>query len=264
MTSGAFRLAFVPGVMPAKWVRIWSERRPDLPLQLVPVSLIDSIASLKAAEADAAFVRLPVNDPELSVIPLWTEVSVVVLPKDHDLTAADELVPSDLADEFLIRSADDPLLWDEAPGKPSSLEPPHSAGDVMEWVASGVGVSVVPMSLARLHHRKDLVYVPIAQSPVSQIGLAWVSDRMSDDVDDMIGIVRGRTANSSRGRSREDAAAADAPSSGKKKAEKKPQRAASAEEKRLADKKAAAARKQASAAQSRRRTGSRRQQRPGK
>ena len=33
--------------------------------------------------------------------------------------------------------------------------------------AAGVGLLVVPQSLARLHHRRDLTYVPLAGAPAS-------------------------------------------------------------------------------------------------
>jgi hypothetical protein len=40
----------------------------------------------------------------------------------------------------------------------------------------------------------------VTDAPTSSVGLAWVRDRHTDLVEEMIGIVRGRTANSTRGR----------------------------------------------------------------
>jgi hypothetical protein len=70
----------------------------------------------------------------------------------------------------------------------------------VELVAAGIGVVVVPQSLARLHHRKDLTYRPVTGVPESRIALSWPEDATTDMVEDFIGIVRGRTVNSSRGR----------------------------------------------------------------
>ena len=56
----------------------------------------------------------------------------------------------------------------------------------------------VPMSLARLHQRKDAGYRPLLDAPTSSVGLAWLRDRTTEDVETFIGIVRGRTVNSSR------------------------------------------------------------------
>jgi hypothetical protein len=54
------------------------------------------------------------------------------------------------------------------------------------------------MSLARLHHRRDVEYRPLRGGPLSAVALAWPRDRDSDDIQTFVGIVRGRTANSSR------------------------------------------------------------------
>ncbi|NKZ91526.1 LysR family transcriptional regulator [Rhodococcus hoagii] len=197
--SRSFRLAYVPGVVPAKWVRIWGERVTDTPLELVAVDAADATAALRGHRADAALLRLPIDRDGLSVIALYEEVPVVVVPKDHVFTAADEVDLADLAEELVLDPLDTPLAWDALPGRPAQ-DRPATTGDAIELVAAGVGVVTVPMSLARLHHRKDLTYRPIAHGPASQVALSWVEDRTTDLVEEFIGIVRGRTANSSRGR----------------------------------------------------------------
>jgi hypothetical protein len=63
----------------------------------------------------------------------------------------------------------------------------------------GTGLLVVPQSLARLHHRKDLTYRPLTDAPESQVALIWPEDDPSELVEQFIGIVRGRTVNSTRG-----------------------------------------------------------------
>jgi hypothetical protein len=54
------------------------------------------------------------------------------------------------------------------------------------------------MSVARLHHRKDLTYRIVADLPPTTVGLAWRIDDEDERVQTFIGIVRGRTARSSR------------------------------------------------------------------
>ncbi|MBD9735125.1 LysR family transcriptional regulator, partial [Streptomyces sp. H28] len=53
---------------------------------------------------------------------------------------------------------------------------------------------------ARLTHRTDLTHRPLTGAPEARVALAWPEDATTDLVDDFIGIVRGRTANSTRGR----------------------------------------------------------------
>ncbi|MFE0173112.1 LysR family substrate-binding domain-containing protein [Streptomyces sp. NPDC059002] len=197
--SPSFRLAYVPGVTPAKWVRIWNERLPDVPLTLHAVSAADAPDVLRAGGADAGFVRLPIDRTDLSAIPLYTETTVVIVPKDHAVAAVEEVSPEDLADEIVFHPLDDVLEWEKRPGLPA-LERPATTADAVELVAAGVGLLVAPQSLARLHHRKDLTYRTVAGAPESRVALSWPEEATTDLVEDFIGIVRGRTVNSSRGR----------------------------------------------------------------
>lgn len=193
------RLAIAPGVTPGKWVAMWRERRPDVALELVHVSAIDGGDVLRSGAADAGLVRLPVDRTGLCVIPLYTEVPVVVVPADHEITAFADVAIADLADEIVLHPLDDLLAWEHLPGTPA-VERPATTGDAVELVAAGIGVLVVPQSLARLHHRRDVTYRPVTDGPGSQVALAWVEERTTDLVEELVGIVRGRTARSSRGR----------------------------------------------------------------
>jgi DNA-binding transcriptional LysR family regulator len=71
--------------------------------------------------------------------------------------------------------------------------------EAVDVVASGSGVVVLPQSLARLHHRKDVVHRPVLGVPATTIGLAWLVENDDPRVQTFIGIVRGRTERSSRG-----------------------------------------------------------------
>jgi DNA-binding transcriptional LysR family regulator len=188
----AFRLAVVPGVTVDKWARVWSERLPDVRLQVVPVE----VATPVPADVDAGLLRLPVDQDTFHAIPLYTETTVVVVQREHLLAAADELTVADLADETLLVPLDDVLA---TPG-PAAADRPATTAAAVELVAAGVGVLVVPQSLARLHHRRDLTYRVVTDAPTSSVALVWARDRQTDLVEEMIGIVRGRTANSTRGR----------------------------------------------------------------
>ena len=205
-----FRLVVVPGVIVDKWSRAWSERVPAAALELVPAEAADAIAML-TAKADAGLVRMPVDRTAYQAIPLYTETTVAVFPRDHLLAATDEVTLADLVDETLLSPRDDVLDWADVPGRadvPGSADAPDRAdlrerpaatAAAVELVAAGGGVLVVPQSLARLHHRRDLTYRTVGDAPTSTVGLAWATDRHTDLVEQMIGIVRGRTANSTRG-----------------------------------------------------------------
>lgn len=192
-----FRLGAVAGATPGKWIDAWKTRMPRVPLELVPVEAREQRAAIGAV--DAAIVRLPLDDvDELHVIPLYDEVPVVVASVDSHLMAATELTADDLAGEVLITPLDDVLGPLALPTVTPAFAPPATTADAIATVATGVGIVVVPMSLARLHHRKDVDYRPLVDGPVSPVALTWRREATTDDIETFIGIVRGRTANSSR------------------------------------------------------------------
>jgi DNA-binding transcriptional LysR family regulator len=195
----SFTLAYVPGVTPAKWVRIWNERVPEVPLTLIQVPAAEAASMVRDHGADAVLLRLPTDRTGLHAIPVYTETTVVVIPKDHLFAAADEMSAEDLADETVLHPLDDTLDWEQPPGRPA-IERPATTADAVELVAAGVGLLVVPQSLARLYHRRDLTYRPISDVPESPVALSWLQEETTDLMEQFIGIVRGRTVNSTRGR----------------------------------------------------------------
>lgn len=176
-----FRVAIVAGVTPDKWVRRWRERFPEHPIEVSLVEEADQTAVLHDGRAQMSFVRMPVDRDGLHLIPLWSEVPVVVLARDHPLAEFDELDRADLADDLVLE------------GLPAKV--------AVETVAAGTGIVFLPMSVARLHQRKDVRAVPVPELDETQVGLAWRVDDEDPLVEEFIGIVRGRTERSSRGSS---------------------------------------------------------------
>jgi DNA-binding transcriptional LysR family regulator len=211
-----FRLGYVPGVTPGKWARIWAERRPHDPLELVPATTEEAVNLVRTGAVDAGVVRLPIDRTGLHAIPLYTETTVAVVPKEHLLTAVEEAGVEDLADEIVLRPQDDALDWPgDRPGRSAEFEPATTA-ESFELVAAGVGLLVVPQSLARLHHRRDLTYRPLTDAPGSGVVLTWPDAENSDLMEEFIGVVRGRTVNSSRTPRREGTPAPGTPAPAKK------------------------------------------------
>ncbi|MDM7830322.1 LysR family transcriptional regulator substrate-binding protein [Cellulomonas edaphi] len=217
-----FRILLVPGVNPDRWLRVWAERLSDVPATLVHAEPADAVARLRAGDADVALVRLPVDREGLAAIPLYEETTVVVVPKDHVVTVVDEVPVADLADETLVVPGDDLLAWAQAPGTRFAGGEVPTTADAIDLVAAGVGIVLLPQSVARLHQRRGLVAIPVPEAPTTSVALVWPEDRYDDLVEEFIGIVRGRKANSSRGRG------APAPAPKQEKTTKKPRPAAAA------------------------------------
>jgi DNA-binding transcriptional LysR family regulator len=194
----SFTLGFVPGATPAKWARVWAQRHPEVPLELRTVAAADAAAAVRAGTVDVALLRLPADTAGLAVLPLYEETTVVVVPTDHLLTAADAITVADLDGEAVLIPRDDVLAWAGAPGAAVDHQP-ETTQDAIELVATGLAVLIVPESLARLYRRKDLTYRPIADAPACPVALAVPQGHQPPLVEEFIGIVRGRKPGSSRG-----------------------------------------------------------------
>lgn len=175
-------VAFVPGVTPGKWERIWRDRRPGGRLELVPMTQDAALAALRDGSAHMALARDVTADDEWHAIPLYREQPVVVSPRGSLVASLDDPVLSDLDGETVH-----PI--DLAGGDGSSA---------IELVAANVGVAIVPQAVARALSRKDVVARPIGGVPDTGVALVWPRERAHPLHETFIGIVRGRTANSSR------------------------------------------------------------------
>lgn len=184
----ALRVGFVPGVTLTKWRTRWRDRFPRATLDVIEVPDADQRRALGAGEVDMCFVRLPIDTDGLHLIPLYEETQVAWSSKDHPIEAVETVTLADLADEVVLTEV-----------TPESIQQAAFADAVL----------VVPLGVARSQSRRDMIYRPITDAEPTRIGLAW---HVADDnpwIDEFIGIVRGRTENSSRSaQERADAAPA--------------------------------------------------------
>ncbi|WP_295125287.1 LysR family transcriptional regulator substrate-binding protein [uncultured Leifsonia sp.] len=174
--ASRFTLAFPLGVTIGKWTRVFAERQPGVELVVTPSD--DPLGLLARGEADMVFVRDADADDDRHLIPLYTEDVVVVTNHEHLLTLEEKLHLADLAGHARVE------------GAPSEA--------LMRSVATGDGVALLPASVAKALRRKDVEAMRLEDGPVSRVGLAWPRDAQHPLVDEFIGIVRGRTAHSSR------------------------------------------------------------------
>jgi DNA-binding transcriptional LysR family regulator len=172
-----FVVTFVPGVTPGKWQRTWNARMRREPLTLLPLPQDAALASVLDGSAHMGLLRDVDPSDDLHVIPLYREQPVVVVARDSLVAALDSVTLADLAGETVLSAQDAAAL---------------------ELVATGAAVALVPASVARAYSRRDVVARPLLDAADSGIGLAWLSSASHPRIDTFIGIVRGRTENSSR------------------------------------------------------------------
>ena len=188
------RIGFVTGATPDKWARHWRDRRRE-PLELVPVTEAEQLDGIRDGSLDMALVRLPVDQEGLHCVRLYDELQVAVASREHVLAAADEEVTTaDLVDEQLVR----PHASGWRPDAEQLGWPPMTEQEAIETVAAGTGVVIMPMSIARLHQRKDVVTRVVADLDPTTIALVWPVDRDDEVTQSFVGVTKGRTARSSR------------------------------------------------------------------
>ncbi len=137
-----------------------------------------ALAGLDDGSVDVALMRLPVEPSHLSEISLYDEQPFVVVAKDHAFETVDAVTLADLEGETMLEAE-----WAAA----------------VELVAANVGVALMPQSVSRALSRRDVIARPVTDAPTTEIALVWVTSGTTELVEEFIGIVRGRTANSSRG-----------------------------------------------------------------
>lgn len=138
-----------------------------------------------------AFVRLPVDREGLHVVPLYDETVVLAMHEEHLLTLGKTVTLVDFTGEKLLDGEPDEAMF--------------------RLIAEGGGVAVMPASVAKSLRRRDVVALPVRDAEPSTVALAWSAETSNPLTDDFLGIVRGRSAHSSRspGVQEAESAAAD-------------------------------------------------------
>jgi DNA-binding transcriptional LysR family regulator len=149
---GVLRLvvAFSPGLHVSDAIRVFTSRRPEVETDVVPARWWEQDAPLRDGRAQVGYLRRPFDDSGLHTIPIGHEPRVACMPTAHPLACRDELTSADLDGERLL---------DAPTRRTSSLE------EKFELIASGHGIALVPLSVARSYPRPDVAHLPVTDAP---------------------------------------------------------------------------------------------------
>ena len=177
-------IAFATGTEPGKWFRR-HEELTGTRLETVPS---DDPFALVGTQATAALVRLP--DPRVTedfhVVRLYEEAAGVAVPKDSVYAEVGEVTRGDLTEEIVNFSGQSPI---------------DDLRSALQVVAANVGIAYAPLPLLKNLARKQVKALPLAgEEPASEIALVWRKADDSDAVQDFVGVTKGRTVRSSRGK----------------------------------------------------------------
>ncbi|MGZ2362424.1 LysR substrate-binding domain-containing protein [Streptomyces sp. 372A] len=155
--------------------------RPDAVVELHEVPLRDPSAGLREREADAAFVRLPLEEECLVHVDLLHDPRVLVVGASHPLAGRTRVRFADFRDVPLIACRTRDPVWDDfwlvadarQGGRPPISYEVSSLDEEMLLVASQGAVSVSVATAQRWPHPPGLVFVPIEDLEPSVVALAW-------------------------------------------------------------------------------------------
>ncbi len=182
-------VGFRAGVAVAPAVRQFATRHPDVVVDVQRIEGDDQATLLLDGRIDIAYVRLPIDETGLRVVPVYAEPRVAVLPIGHRLAGKEQATEADLAGE--------PLLWDPDTSTQPTRQPHPNAGylvrgvdETLEHVAAGRGISFLARSATVFYSHPNISYVPVPDMAPDQVCLAVASSRDSPVIEDFVAAAR--------------------------------------------------------------------------
>ncbi|MFJ9690635.1 LysR substrate-binding domain-containing protein [Kitasatospora sp. NPDC101183] len=184
--GGTVRLGFTGaagGAYAAGLIRAGREHAPDCELVLHEVACGDLLGPLRRGEVDALVVRLPIEEPDLTVGPLiGRESRLLAVALDHPLAGRASVSIEEAALETVFALANTaPAYWRDF-HLPLSTPAGHAlrrgpevrtCQEILTLVAAGVGVAPLAESVARHYAQPDVAFVPVHDLPAAPVALIW-------------------------------------------------------------------------------------------
>jgi len=165
---------------------------PEMPLYIEENYTASLRQKLRHSELDAIIVALPFDEPEVVTLPLYDEPFVVLLPAGHPLTEKEQITAEEMSKEQLLLLGPGHCFRDQVlescpplvdaitrrvdTGRPDLVTEGSSLETIRHMVASGLGITVLPLSAATaIKYQEDILAVrPFAPPvPFRTVALAW-------------------------------------------------------------------------------------------
>lgn len=163
--------------------RAFRARCPAVAIELESFRWDDPSCGLNSHTTDIAFVRPPIECPDLHVERMFVEPRAIGVDRSHPLAAARSVSLNDLADERILAPCTNDKAWsrfwtlrDTGFDEQSLPQLGPMVGSMeaeLEKVASGEAITVTTISMSRFAPRPSIVYRPITDVAGSELVLAW-------------------------------------------------------------------------------------------
>ena len=163
-------------------IHAYRQEYPDIQVQVREMNVDAQLKALQGGEIDVGFMTpCPLPDT-LSMDILVQEPLVAVLPSTHPLAQQDTVSLSALRDEPLIldtrrlegESGIGNRLLQDALLEPKVVQSASDSRLILSFVASELGVSILPASISKNSLRPEVVYRPISPTiMMASLAVAW-------------------------------------------------------------------------------------------
>lgn len=205
LTTPVLTVTAKPGIATGMLRRIvdaYAVRHGAVRVEIIVSGYRDQADMVRDGRADAALLSSPIETRGLDVEPLASEPRVAALPADHPLARRAELTCRDLWGEpvpqWPLATPAERAYWSgrDLATPPHRLAPPDDApdnvpdnvpddvpdvlgpavsdpGQMIEVVALGQAVALIPESVADAGTRPDVAYRPVTDASPYTISVAW-------------------------------------------------------------------------------------------
>jgi LysR family hydrogen peroxide-inducible transcriptional activator len=194
--KGQLKLGVIPTLAPyllPKLLPLVHDRYPDLAVKLRETQTKALIEELVAGDLDAVMLALPAPEADVEVVRLFEDPFLLAVPADDPHPETARVSAQEVDQGRLILLEEGHCLRDQALAYCSTahFDMPLSLGaaslaTIMQMVANGYGVTLVPQVAVDAEVRDERVKLPrfAAPEPSRTIGLAWrrTSPRKADFV----------------------------------------------------------------------------------
>jgi LysR family hydrogen peroxide-inducible transcriptional activator len=223
LLTGRLMLGVIPSLAPYLLPRILptlQTRFPELRLDLRETQTRQLVEEIKSGALDAAMLALPLGEPDIDTIALFEDLFMLAVPSSDPRRETARIAVGDIDQSRLILLEDGHCLRDQAlafcataaRGRTASAGGTafgaSSLTTVIQMVANGYGVTLIPQIAADVERRDDRVKFLRLENPQPgrSIGLAFrrTSPRKADFaalgevVKEMMGVSPVNTANRKR------------------------------------------------------------------
>jgi DNA-binding transcriptional LysR family regulator len=158
VTRPTLAVGFAPGITGTEVLRRYSRENPDVE---VLVRGVDD-------DVDVAWIRTAEESGVDGVVPLYDDPDLLALPTAHPMGGLAELSLADLTEPLLCRD---------------------SVETTLDAVAVGVGLALVPASVAATRQRPDITFRSLADTPRYRVALSVASEcRQRPEVEEFVRI----------------------------------------------------------------------------